>query len=139
MGKRSPGRRAGSPPAQELSIDPPGERSSSRRGQTVSLVGAADAGSQDQIPAGNWGQVVKLRPTTRDQCRILLYAASGIVPRRARTEWRQEWEAELACAWQIAQEEGPGSGSRGLRSRCCGAFLDAAWYRLNREDLLRTR
>jgi hypothetical protein len=80
---------------------------------------------------------VKLRPTTRDQCRILLYAASWIVPRRARAEWRREWEAELACAWQIAQEEG--SRSRGLRSRCCGAFLDAAWYRLNREDLLRTR
>ncbi len=82
---------------------------------------------------------MKLRPTARDQCRILLYAASWIVPRRARAEWRKEWEAELACAWQIAQEEGPKSRSRGLRSRCFGAFLDAAWYRLNREDLLRTR
>ena len=82
---------------------------------------------------------MKLRPTTLDQCRIMLYAASWIVPRRARAEWRKEWEAELACAWQIAQEKGSSSRSRGLRSRCCGAFLDAAWYRLNREDLLRTR
>jgi hypothetical protein len=68
----------------------------------------------------------------------MLHAASWIVPRRARAEWRKEWEAELACAWQIAQEKASRSRSRGLRLRCCGAFLDAAWYRLNREDLLRT-
>ena len=69
----------------------------------------------------------------------MLYVASWIVPRRARAEWRKEWEAELACAWQIAHQESSSLRNRGLRSRCCGAFLDAAWYRLNREDLLRTR
>jgi hypothetical protein len=71
---------------------------------------------------------VKVRLTTLDQCLILLTAASWIVPRRARSEWRKEWEAELAHAWRMSRE------GMGLRQRCCGAFLDAAWYRFNRED-----
>jgi hypothetical protein len=78
---------------------------------------------------------VKPRLTTLGQCRIILRVASWLVPRRLRAEWREEWEAELAFAWQISQAKGQTSAGSGLRWRCCGAFLDAAWYRCNREDL----
>ena len=78
---------------------------------------------------------MKARLTTLRQCRIVLRAASWIVPRRARAEWRKEWEAELACAWLISQTKGLSSAESRLRWRCCGAFLDAAWYRCNGEDL----
>ncbi len=74
-----------------------------------------------------------------DQCRLILRAASWIVPRRARAEWLREWEAELACAWQLSDDAVFLPSRSGLRRRCCGAFADAAWYRLNREDLQRTR
>jgi hypothetical protein len=78
---------------------------------------------------------VKVPLTTLSQCKLILRAASWILPRRARAEWLREWEAELASAWQNSQTKGPSpSGSR-LRWRCCGAFLDAAWYRCNREAL----
>lgn len=81
---------------------------------------------------------MKAQLTTLSQCRMILRAASWIVPRRARAEWRKEWEAELACAWQIAPKKGPSSAGIRLRWRCCGAFLDAAWYRCNRGDLRHT-
>jgi MacB-like periplasmic core domain len=79
---------------------------------------------------------VKAWLTLLDQCRMLVRTASWIVPRRARAEWRREWEAELAAFWRAAQ----GSGNRELkrlRQRCCGAFLDAAWHRCNQGDLRR--
>src|ERR1700730_15255323 len=69
---------------------------------------------------------------------MILRAASWIVRRRDREEWRKEWEAELACAGQIAPKKGPSSAGIRLRWRCCGAFLDAAWYRCNRGDLRHT-
>jgi hypothetical protein len=82
---------------------------------------------------------VKVRLNTLEQCRIILHAASWIVPRRLRVEWRREWEAELAYASQISHEKIFTLPQVGLRQRCCGAFLDAAWYRLNQEDLRRSR
>lgn len=81
---------------------------------------------------------MKARLNTLSQCRMILRAASWIVPRRVRTEWRREWDAELTHAWQICQTKGQTPAGRGLRRRCCGAFLDAAWYRCNREDLRHT-
>src|SRR5262245_54924512 len=66
---------------------------------------------------------------------MILRAASWIVPRRARTEWLREWEAELVSAWQVSPTDGSTFAGNRLRRRCCGAFLDAAWYRCNREDL----
>ena len=82
---------------------------------------------------------MKVRLTTLDQCRLILGAASWIVPRGRRADWRREWEAELAYASQIALAKVFSPQEIGLRQRCCGAFLDAAWYRLNREDLQRMR
>lgn len=82
---------------------------------------------------------MRLRLTTLDQCRLMLNAASWIVPPKARADWLREWEAELACAWQISSEKLSLPRSIGLRRRCCGAFIDAAWYRLNREDRQRVR
>ena len=81
---------------------------------------------------------MKARLTTLSQCRIILLAASWFVPRRSRAEWLKEWEAELAFAWKISQAKGQTSAGSGLRWRCSGAFLDAAWYRCNREDLRHT-
>lgn len=69
------------------------------------------------------------------QCQLILRVASWIVPRAARAEWRKEWEAELTNAWRVSTRK-PSMG-RPLRRRCWGAFLDAAWYRCNREDLRR--
>jgi hypothetical protein len=81
---------------------------------------------------------VKARLSIVGQCRIILRVASWFVPRRLRADWRKEWEAELAFAWHLSQTTGPASAGSGLRWRCCGAFLDAAWYRCNREDLRHT-
>ncbi|HXW89265.1 MAG TPA: ABC transporter permease [Terriglobales bacterium] len=78
---------------------------------------------------------MKARLTTLRQCQMILRMASWIVPRQVRTEWRREWEAELAFAWKTAQAKGSSSVLARLRWRCSGAFLDAAWYRWNREDL----
>jgi hypothetical protein len=75
------------------------------------------------------------RLITLSQCRMILRVASWIVPRRARAEWLREWDAELAFAWQISQTADQSSVRKRLRGRCCGAFLDAAWYRCNREDV----
>jgi hypothetical protein len=71
------------------------------------------------------------------QCQLILRTASWIVPRAARAEWRKEWEAELAYALRVPQTN-EASARKRLRWRCCGAFLDAAWYRCNREDLRHT-
>lgn len=62
------------------------------------------------------------------QCRMILHAASFLVPRRLRADWLKEWEAEVA--WRASSSD-PGE----LRARCWGAFLDAAWHRYNREQL----
>jgi MacB-like periplasmic core domain len=78
---------------------------------------------------------VKAQLTTLHQCQMVLHLASLIVPRRARVEWRLEWEAELAFAWQTSQANGQSTSGKRLLWRCCGAFLDAAWYRCNRADL----
>ena len=73
---------------------------------------------------------MKVRLSKLDQCRIIIRAASWIVPRRMRSEWRREWQAELASTWDTRFPT-----ATGLLRRCCGAFLDAAWCRFNRKDL----
>jgi hypothetical protein len=65
---------------------------------------------------------------------MILRAASWLVPRRARAEWRKEWEGELAFAWQASQTTEEPSAVPRLRWRCCGAFLDAAWCGWNRGE-----
>ncbi len=82
---------------------------------------------------------MKVRLTKLDQCRMIVRVASWMVPHRARLEWRKEWGAELDCAWRTPQSKDRFGSCAGLRRRCCGAFLDAAWCRFNREDLRRTR
>ncbi len=77
---------------------------------------------------------MRSRLTMFAQCRMILCAASWIVPRHVRAEWRKEWEAELVHALQTAQQDVFWRERIGLRRRCCGAFLDAAWYRFNPED-----
>jgi hypothetical protein len=74
--------------------------------------------------------------TKFEQCRAILQAASWIVPRRHRRDWLNEWEAELANAWQDAVPFPP---PKGLRRRCCGAFFDACWWRFNHQEMSRAR
>ncbi len=66
--------------------------------------------------------------TVVGQCRLILRAASFLVPGRLRADWIKEWEAEVA--WRAAS-----SDARELRGRCWGAFLDAGWHRCNRAAL----
>ena len=85
---------------------------------------------------------MKLRPllSTFQQCRLILRAASAIVPSELRRQWLQEWEAEVAHHWNQISRLGTLNATHRtqLRLRCCGAFWDAAWFRLNRKDLERT-
>lgn len=58
--------------------------------------------------------------------------ASLIVPRRFRAEWKEEWEAEIACRLEQLQKwRQINYRTRfDLLSRCRGAFSDAGWIRL---------
>ena len=51
----------------------------------------------------------------------IIGAASRLVPGKRRGEWRREWEAETAYAWQRMVREGRGSdlGVFRLRARVC--------------------
>jgi len=69
------------------------------------------------------------------ECRRIVRVASWLVPRGQRTEWLQEWQAELWHRWQALPEPVSTQGLRDLRARSWGAFLDAAWLRFNRKDL----
>jgi MacB-like periplasmic core domain len=84
---------------------------------------------------------MKLRParSTLHECHLILRAASWIVPSDLRRQWLQEWEGEVSNYWnRVSQEVSLNRKHRSqLRLRCWGAFRDAAWFRLNREDLER--
>ena len=56
-------------------------------------------------------------------CQFLVAAASWLVPRRLRPDWKREWNAEL---WHRA-EAGANEGE--LIHCAYGAFRDAAWFR----------
>ncbi len=61
----------------------------------------------------------------------LIAAASLLVPRRMRRDWRNEWEAEVAARSDTLDrwgENGPGRADLARRTR--GAFADAAWIRI---------
>jgi MacB-like periplasmic core domain len=58
-------------------------------------------------------------------CRLIIVAAAWIVPRAKRTEWKQEWHAEL---WHRAEA---GTGPRELLHCAWGAFRDANWFLQN--------
>ena len=75
--------------------------------------------------------------TALHQCRLILRAASWIVPPELRQPWLREWEAEISHYWDQISQPGATHGTQ-LRLRCCGAFWDAAWFRFNREDLERS-
>jgi MacB-like periplasmic core domain len=58
-------------------------------------------------------------------CRLIIAAAAWIVPKPKRTEWKQEWHAEL---WHRAEA---GTAFRDLFDCACGAFRDATWFLQN--------
>jgi putative ABC transport system permease protein len=57
----------------------------------------------------------------------IIRAAARLVPRNRRPEWRREWEAETAYAWQRMSRRGPPSlrGRLGLRIRVLSCWIDA--------------
>ena len=66
-------------------------------------------------------------------CQFLIAAASLLVPRRLRPDWKREWHAEL---WHRAES---GASESELIDCARGAFRDAAWFRSSefaRADLL---
>ncbi len=54
----------------------------------------------------------------------MLAAASWLVPREFRSEWRREWRSELWFVWRTR-------GWARAASFCLGAFVDAFWMRRN--------
>ncbi len=70
-------------------------------------------------------------PATLRWCRRLVVAASWLVPAGQRSEWRQEWEAEVAHRWQGMERAGKGRWSARLDivRRVAGTLPDAAWLR----------
>jgi putative ABC transport system permease protein len=61
--------------------------------------------------------------------RGLIRAASALVPRAEREDWRREWLAEID-AELAAGRHWPRRRRTAPALRCLGAFLDAAWLRL---------
>ncbi|MFB3111699.1 MAG: hypothetical protein ACE10G_06695, partial [Gemmatimonadales bacterium] len=58
-------------------------------------------------------------------CRLLVRAASHIVPHPRRSDWMEEWEAEL---WHLASRE-PGTPVRRLIGFIGGVIPHAVWER----------
>src|SRR5215213_5016697 len=65
-------------------------------------------------------------------CRWLIGAASLIVPRRNRDEWKREWEAAVEHRWARLQDWQRVDYRAGLDllNRSRGAFSDAGWMQL---------
>jgi hypothetical protein len=75
-------------------------------------------------------------PERSKRHRLLIRAASLLVPRGARREWRREWEAEL---WHVqatlAERDTPaGPAEATMQQFVWGAFADAAFYGLSLFD-----
>ena len=70
-------------------------------------------------------------PLTLRACRALVRAASILLPRSQRAEWRQEWDAEVRHRWQHLERNGAlRLGARlDILRRVGGALPDAAWIR----------
>ena len=65
----------------------------------------------------------------------LIALIAAIVPRRLRTEWREEWEAELRCREQRLEAWHPTPSRRGdLLRRSAGAIWDALWLQRQRKE-----
>jgi len=82
-----------------------------------------------------------LTPGLLPPVRGLIALASWLVPGRLRSEWRREWEAELAARWTVLTRwgrHGPGPARQEMVRRARGAFLDAGWLRVRelREGIL---
>ncbi len=72
-------------------------------------------------------------------CRVILWLASWLVPRRLRVEWREQrlrrvwhWVNFLSETGQLNREN-----KLELARHCWGAFADALWVRYDREGFLR--
>src|SRR5258706_14412402 len=64
----------------------------------------------------------------------LIRVIGVIVPRRLRSDWRQEWEAELRCREALLAEWDRLNGRKklDLLRRSIGAFWDALWLQPRR-------
>ena len=64
-------------------------------------------------------------------CLAIVRVAGTIVPRRARPDWRREWESEFRHHWHARAGAGrlDWSEQMGLLRRALGAWPDAAWIR----------
>lgn len=81
-------------------------------------------------------------PLALIESRVIIAAASLLVPGRHRSEWRREWNAEMWHAWHLLGDRAASRAAawRQLRRWSAGAFADAVWYRsqgIDRERLVR--
>ena len=63
-------------------------------------------------------------------CVTLIDVFSFLVPNAKRTEWRDEWNAEIWYHWtQLLRRRFQRAAMAGLIMRCFGAFVHAVWLR----------
>ena len=62
----------------------------------------------------------------------LLWLASHVVPSHTRSDWLNEWKAELHYSWGLDGQRRRSRVSAYLR--CLGALEDALWLRIRRRD-----
>ena len=69
---------------------------------------------------------------------LLVRAASLLVPREFRSEWRREWEAEIICRWRLLEKWGriDPQTKFDLLKRVRGAAQDVFWIQQRRTRLL---
>lgn len=68
----------------------------------------------------------------------LIRTISLLVPGQFRSEWRQEWEAEIVCRWLRLKEwkRLDAQSKLDLFKRIRGAFLDVLWFQERRTNLM---
>src|SRR5580693_1364210 len=64
-------------------------------------------------------------------CTGLLKMAAILVPRKERSEWLEEWRAELWHVWHICNGPAASHQKQEITAFSLGAFKDALWLRRN--------
>jgi predicted permease len=73
---------------------------------------------------------VRRRPGLPLPCRLLLGAAEHVVPADIRSDWRREWDAEMA--WRLRSGQPSRGDQAALTARAAGAVVHAVWLRWER-------
>ncbi len=80
------------------------------------------------------------RPFSVSLSKLIIEAASRLVPSEQRSDWKKEWHAEIWHNWQFLAHAGAWNHREAIRllHRCCGALPDALWH-FTGQDAVRGR